>query len=174
MHLGAIAAHGDKLPVGVQLFFEGEEEAGSEGLDEILNKYSDLLNPDVIIIGDGGLWDVDTPAIMSSLRGLAAVKLEVRTLKSAVHSGQAGGPVPDALMAMSRLLASLHDDNGNVAVKGLVSEEVSESIDVPEELVRRETGAIEGLELIWDRLAPITSLDKTGHIDLGHRRASRV
>ena len=147
MHLGAIAAHGDALPVGVQLFFEGEEEAGSGGLDEILKKHSDLLKPDVIIIGDGGLWNVDTPAIMSSLRGLAAVKLELRTLHSAVHSGQAGGVVPDALMAMSRLLATLHDDQGNVAIEGLVAEEVGSSVDYPESLVRRETQALDTTEL---------------------------
>lgn len=148
MHLGAIAAHAEGLPVGVQLFFEGEEEAGSIGLPEILDKYSDLISPDVIVIGDGGLWQPDTPAIMSSLRGLVAVKLELRTLASAVHSGQAGGVVPDALMALSRLLASLHDDEGNVAVAGLISEEIEDSIDVPEAMAREETGAIEGLELI--------------------------
>lgn len=148
MHLGAIAAHGDDLPVNVQLFFEGEEEAGSVGLAEILDKHSDLLNPDVIIIGDGGLWNLDTPAIITSLRGVVGVKVELRALHSAVHSGQAGGVVPDALMALSRLLASLHDDDGNVAIEGLVSEEIGESIDVPEDLVRRETNAIDGLELI--------------------------
>lgn len=148
MHLGAIAAHGDDLPVNIQLFFEGEEEAGSAGLSEILEKHSDLINPDVIVIGDGGLWQPDTPAILSSLRGIVGVKIELRTLHAAVHSGMAGGVVPDALIAMSRLLATLHDDEGNVAVEGLVSQEIGEAIDVPEELVRRETGAIDGLELI--------------------------
>ena len=73
MHIGAIAAHGDELPVGVQLFFEGEEEAGSDGLPEILEKYSDLLHPDVIVIGDGGNWEVGVPAYLDRLRGLAAV-----------------------------------------------------------------------------------------------------
>ena len=153
MHVGAIAAHGDSLPVNVQLFFEGEEEAGSIGLPEILEKYSDLINPDVIVIGDGGLWQPDTPAIISSLRGIVAVKLELRTLHSAVHSGQAGGVVPDALMTLSRLLASLHDDEGNVAIPGLVAEEFS-GIDVPEEMARQETGAIDGLELIGSGSIP--------------------
>ena len=153
MHLGAIAAHGDNLPVGVQIFFEGEEEAGSIGLPEILDKYSDLIDPDVIVIGDGGLWQADTPAIISSLRGIVAVKLELRTLDSAVHSGQFGGVVPDALMALSRLLATLHDDQGNVAIPGLVANEF-EGIDVPEEMARRESGAIEGLELIGSGSIP--------------------
>ncbi|MGD2102085.1 MAG: M20/M25/M40 family metallo-hydrolase [Acidimicrobiia bacterium] len=154
MHLGAIAAHGDELPVGVQLFLEGEEEAGSEGLVEILQKHSDRLHPDVIVIGDGGNWQEGTPAYISSLRGVVAVKLEVRTLASAVHSGQYGGVVPDALMALSRLLASLHDDDGNVAVKGLLSEEVQDALNIPETMAREETGAIDGLELIGQGSLP--------------------
>lgn len=150
MHLGAIAAHAANggLPVRVQLFFEGEEEAGSVGLPEILERHSDLISPDVIVIGDGGLWQRDTPAIITSLRGIVAVKLELRTLHSAVHSGQAGGVVPDALMALARLLATLHDDEGNVAIDGLVSEEGENSIEVPEALIRKEFGAIDSLELI--------------------------
>ena len=149
MHLGAIAAHASQgLPVRVQLFFEGEEEAGSVGLPEILEKHGDLISPDVIVIGDGGLWQPDTPAIITSLRGIVAVKLELRTLHSAVHSGQAGGVVPDALMTLARLLATLHDDEGNVAIDGLVSDEIENSIEVPEELIRTEFGAVDGLELI--------------------------
>lgn len=150
MHLGAIAAHGEGLPVGVQLFLEGEEEAGSIGLPEILEKNSDLLDPDVIVIGDGGNWDVGTPAYISSLRGIVGVKLELRTLESAVHSGMYGGVFPDALMALSRLLASLHDDEGNVAVEGLVSNEVKDSLDFPDELVRTQTGAVPALQQIGE------------------------
>jgi acetylornithine deacetylase/succinyl-diaminopimelate desuccinylase-like protein len=79
---------------------------------------------------------------------MAGVKLEVRTLNSAVHSGQYGGVVPDALMTLSRLLATLHDDEGTVAVPGLVSEEYENDLDFSEERARSESGAIEGLELI--------------------------
>ena len=150
MHIGAIAAHGDDLPVGVQLFFEGEEEAGSEGLEEILTKYSHLLNPDVIVIGDGGNWAVGIPALLTRLRGLAAVKLELRTLASAVHSGSYGGVVPDALTALTRLLSTLHNEDGTVAVPGLISEEFDTPLDVSEDLVRAQTGAVEGLELIGE------------------------
>lgn len=148
MHLGAIAAHGDKLPVGVQIFFEGEEEAGSEGLEEILNKYSELLKPNVIVIGDGGNWKVGIPGFVDRLRGVTGVKLELRTLDSAVHSGQYGGVVPDALMALSRLLATLHHDDGTVAVPGLVSEEYESDLEYPESQFRQEAGTIEGLDLI--------------------------
>ncbi len=154
MHLGAIAAHKGELPVGVQLFLEGEEEAGSDGLEEILTNNRDTLHPDVIVIGDGGNWEVGTPAFISSLRGVVGVKLELRTLASAVHSGEYGGLVPDALMTLSRLLATLHDDNGVVAIEGLVSEEVGEALDVPESMAREQTGAVDGLELIGEGSLP--------------------
>lgn len=150
MHLGAVAAHGGDLPVGVQLFLEGEEEAGSAGLPEILEKYSGLLHPDVIVIGDGGNWEVGVPALLTSLRGLAAVKIEVRTLRSAVHSGLFGGLVPDAVMVMARVLASLHDENGNVAVKGLLSEEIEQSLEFPEDLATAQTGKLDSVEFIGE------------------------
>ena len=154
MHLGAIAAHGERPPVGIQLFLEGEEEAGSVGLPEILDNYSDLLSPDVIVIGDGGNWEVGTPAFISSLRGIVSVKLELRTLQSAVHSGQYGGVFPDALTALSRLLSSLHDDAGNVAVEGLVSNELEDSLEVPEAMARAQIGAVDGLEQIGEGSIP--------------------
>ena len=154
MHLGAIAAHGTDLPVGVQLFLEGEEEGGSEGLPEILDKYSDLLHPDVIVIGDGGNWEVGVPAFLTSLRGVVGVKIEVRTLRAARHSGLFGGMVPDALMALTRILASLHDEDGNVAIEGLAAGEPGESLEFPEEMARAQAGTVEGLELIGEGSLP--------------------
>lgn len=150
MHIGAVAAHGDELPVGVQILFEGEEEAGSEALPEILDKYSHLLEPDVIVIGDGGNWEVGVPAFLNRLRGVTSVNIELRTLHAPVHSGQYGGAVPDALMALSRLLATLHDDRGNVAVPGLVSEELDSGLDIPEKMARDQSLAIEGLRMIGE------------------------
>ena len=147
MHLGAIAAHDGRPPVGVQIFFEGEEEAGSQSLEGILERYADLLHPDVIVIGDGGNWSVGVPAFITSLRGIVGVSFELRTLERAVHSGQYGGVFPDALIAMARLLATLHDDEGNVTIPGLVSEEM-EGIDVPEDLARQLAGTVDGLHQI--------------------------
>jgi acetylornithine deacetylase/succinyl-diaminopimelate desuccinylase-like protein len=153
MHLGAVAAHGGDLPIGVQVFFEGEEESGSISLEGLLENHSHLLKPDVIVIGDGGNWAVGVPALLTSLRGLAAVSFELRTLKSAVHSGQYGGVYPDALTALSRLLASLHDDNGDVAIDGLVATS-SAGLDVPPELAREIIGAVEGVEEIGSGSIP--------------------
>jgi acetylornithine deacetylase/succinyl-diaminopimelate desuccinylase-like protein len=153
MHLGAVAAHGGDLPIGVQVFFEGEEESGSISLEGLLEKHSHLLKPDVIVIGDGGNWAVGVPALLTSLRGLAAVSFELRTLKSAVHSGQYGGVYPDALTALSRLLASLHDDNGDVAIDGLVATS-SAGLEVPPELAREIIGAVDGVEEIGSGSIP--------------------
>ncbi len=147
MHMGAVAAHGSNLPVGIQMFFEGEEEAGSESLVAILEKYSELLKPDVIVIGDGGMWSVEVPAYITSLRGIVATTFELRTLAAPVHSGQYGGVYPDALIAMARLLASLHDDEGNVLIPGLVSDEM-EGLPIPEDLARTLTGVVDGVEQI--------------------------
>lgn len=154
MHLGAVSAHGDDLPVGVQLFFEGEEEGGSTGLSEILDEHSDLLRPDIIVIGDGGNWQVGVPAFLTSLRGYVGVKIEVRTLESAVHSGLFGGMVPDALMTLSRILASLHDDDGLVAIDGLASDEPGEGLDIPEPMARKLAGVADGVELIGEGSIP--------------------
>lgn len=148
MHLGAIAAHGDDLPVGIQLFFEGEEEAGSAGLGEILETYSHLIDPDVIVIGDGGNWKPDVPGLLTRLRGVVGVVVELRTLEAALHSGQFGGIYPDALTALSRLLATLHHEDGSVAVPGLVDEDLPGAIEYPEDQIREEARPVPGVEMI--------------------------
>ena len=118
-HLGASRVHGDQLPVGVTMFVEGEEEIGSPTLLALLQEHQQRLEADVIVIADSGNWDIGAPALTTSLRGLVRVDIGVRTLTHAVHSGMWGGLVPDALITLSRLIASLHDDRGNVAVAGL-------------------------------------------------------
>ena len=147
MHLGALGAHEGKPPVGVKVFMEGEEEVGSTHLDDFLETYSSLLASDVIVIADAGVWRVGRPALFTSLRGLVGCVVELRTLKSAVHSGGFGGVFPDALMSLCRLLTTLHDEEGNVAVPGLVNEE-SDPLDVTEAELRAAAGALEKVELI--------------------------
>jgi cysteinylglycine-S-conjugate dipeptidase len=149
-HISALRAYGDALPVGVVLFIEGEEEFGSESLPELIRQYRDTLAADVIVIADSGNWDIGVPALTTSLRGIVNFSIEVRTLDHAVHSGQFGGPVPDALMVLVRLLASLHDDAGNVAVAGLVSGAAAALMDYPEDRFRVEAGVLDGVELIGD------------------------
>ncbi|HET7429959.1 MAG TPA: dipeptidase [Nocardioides sp.] len=146
-HLGALRVHGDDLPVHVVMFVEGEEEVGSDSLPALLKQHLDELRADVIVIADSGNWDIGVPALTTSLRGLVRLDVEVRTLTHAVHSGMWGGLVPDALMTLSRLIASCHDDEGNVAVDGLYAGPAAD-VDYPEERLRAESGAVPGIEWI--------------------------
>lgn len=146
-HLAAIRAFGDDLPVGVTVFVEGEEESGSPSLTALLAAHHDLLAADVIIIADSDNWAVDIPALTVSLRGLADCVVEVSTLDHGLHSGLWGGVVPDALSALVRLLASLHDDQGNVAVEGLYEAAAAE-VEFSDERVRADSGLLDGVQQI--------------------------
>jgi acetylornithine deacetylase/succinyl-diaminopimelate desuccinylase-like protein len=167
-HLAAVRAFGDDLPVSVTMFIEGEEEVGSDSLVALLQQEKASLASDVIVIADSGNWDIGVPALTTSLRGLVRVDVEVRTLSHAVHSGMWGGLAPDGLMALARLLATLHDDAGNVAVAGLHSGPAAD-VEYPEERLRAESGALAGtswigsgpvVERLWTRPAlTVTGLD---------------
>ncbi|HET6627809.1 MAG TPA: M20/M25/M40 family metallo-hydrolase, partial [Nocardioidaceae bacterium] len=146
-HLAAIRAHGGTPPVGVTVFVEGEEEVGSPNLAPFLAEHHDLLRADVIVIADSTNWDVGVPALTTTLRGNVDVFVDVATLDHGVHSGMWGGLVPDAMMALVRLLATLHDDEGNVAVEGLVSGPASD-LDYPEDRIRAESSVLDGVGLI--------------------------
>jgi acetylornithine deacetylase/succinyl-diaminopimelate desuccinylase-like protein len=146
-HVAALRVYGDDLPVTVRLFIEGEEEVGSDTLVELLGQYQERLKADVIVIADSGNWDIGVPALTTSLRGLVRVDIEIRTLTHAVHSGMWGGLVPDALMTLSRVIATLHDDAGDVAIDGLHSGPAAE-VDYPEERLRAESGGAPGIEWI--------------------------
>lgn len=146
-HLAAFRAHGGTPPVGVTVFVEGEEESGSPSLSRLLAAHKDALAADVIVIADSDNWSTDTPSLTVSLRGLADCVVEVSTLDHGLHSGMWGGVVPDALMVLVRLLASLHDDDGNVAVAGL-HEATAADVDYTPERVRADTGMLDGVDEI--------------------------
>ncbi|MGI8523412.1 MAG: dipeptidase [Nocardioides sp.] len=146
-HLGALRVHGDDLPVHVVMFVEGEEEVGSDSLPALLRQHQGGLRADVIVIADSGNWDIGVPALTTSLRGLVRMDVEVRTLTHAVHSGMWGGLVPDALMTLSRLISTLYDDAGDVAVEGLHHAPAAE-VEYPEDRLRAESGAIADVQWI--------------------------
>ena len=119
VHAAAIKAWAGRPPLDVAIFVEGEEETGSVHLPGFLSSYKELLQADAIVIADCSNWAIGQPTLITSLRGIVDCAVEVRTLDHAVHSGKYGGPVPDALTALCRLISTLHDAAGNVAVKGL-------------------------------------------------------
>ena len=148
-HVAAILAHGGAPPVGVTAFIEGEEETGSENLPAFLEAHRETLRGDVIVLADSTNWRIGQPALTTSLRGLVDCTVEVRTLDHAVHSGFIGGVFPDALTVLSRLLATLHDERGRVAVPGLVEAD-AEPLDLTEEELREQAGAPDGLEALGE------------------------
>jgi len=147
VHLVALRAFDGKPPVGVTVFFEGEEEIGSPTLTVLLEEHRADLAADVFVIADSDNWAVGQPAFTTSLRGLAECIVEVRTLDHGLHSGVYGGVVPDALTALCRLLATLHDDQGNVAVAGLATAPAPE-LEYPLERLREESGILDGVDWI--------------------------
>ncbi|CQD18548.1 acetylornithine deacetylase/succinyldiaminopimelate desuccinylase-like deacylase [Mycobacterium lentiflavum] len=152
-HLAAFRAHGGQPPVGVTVFVEGEEESGSPSLGRLLAAHRDALAADVIVIADSDNWSTETPALTVTLRGLVDCVVEVATLDHGLHSGIWGGVVPDALSVLVRLLASLHDDDGNVAVTGL-HESTAAAVDYPPERVRADSGLLDGVSEIGSGSAP--------------------
>jgi cysteinylglycine-S-conjugate dipeptidase len=149
LHQAAILAHGGRPPVGVKVFVEGEEEVGSPNLDRFLKRFGEELRADVIVLADATNWRIGVPGLTTRLRGLVDCEVQVRTLDHAVHSGMYGGVFPDALTTLCRLLATLHDDRGNVAVPGLVTGP-ADPLDLTEEDLRREMGAVESLQQIGE------------------------
>lgn len=148
-HLAALQAYDGRPPVGVTVFVEGEEEVGSPHLGELLARYRSALHADVILLADSQHYDAGVPTLTTSLRGTTACIVEIRCLEENVHSGLYGGPAPDALTALCRLLATLHDERGNVAVEGLASApELGRCY--PEGRFRKEAGLLPSVDLIGD------------------------
>jgi acetylornithine deacetylase/succinyl-diaminopimelate desuccinylase-like protein len=138
---------GDDFEVGISVFIEGEEEAGSPTFRNFLEANRDILAADVIIVADSANWTTTTPALTTTLRGLVSQVIEVQTLDHAVHSGMFGGAIPDAMTATLRLLASLHDAAGDVAVQGLHSTKAAD-LDFSEEQLREDSGLLDGVSTI--------------------------
>jgi len=147
MHLGALTALGADCPVGIKVLIEGQEENGQGGIEEFVKANAELLKADVIVISDVGNYGLGVPTLTTSLRGTAALDVEVATLEGAVHSGMFGGPAPDALIALTRMIATLHDADGAVAVRGLDSDEYDGAV-YDESAYRSDAGVLPGVDLI--------------------------
>lgn len=152
-HIAAIRAlkslAGEDFDLGITLFVEGEEEAGSPTFRNFLDENKAELEADVIVVADSGNWTVDVPALTTTLRGLVSQVIEVSTLDHALHSGMYGGAVPDAMMATIKLLATLHDDRGNVAISGL-KHSSAENLAYSEQQLRIDAGLLENTQQIGE------------------------
>lgn len=146
MHAATLQALDDEISVGIKVVIEGEEETDSH-LEAFALAHPDLFTADVYVIADGGNEQVGIPVIGVSTRGGVVLEVEVNTLQQPVHSGLFGGAAPDALLALMRMLATLHDDAGDVAVTGLASSDW-EGEDTDEQLFRRASGTLPAQPLV--------------------------
>lgn len=168
-HVGAIRAFAEAagdFDLGLSVFIEGEEEWASRSFGNFLRENRELLEADAIIVADSGNWDLETPAITVALRGAVAFNLRIATLAHASHSGMFGGAAPDAMLAAIRLLDTMWDADGSVAVEGLTRAD----LDIPaydEAQLRAEAGLLEGVSPIGtgeilDRIWAQPSITVTG------------
>jgi len=159
MHSSAVHAYlqaTGRLPINVKVLIEGEEEVGSTNLFSLLKSHRDLLSADAVLIADGQNFDSAFPSLTASLRGIVTVRVEVHSLSTSVHSGTWGGPIPDPVLALSKMLASLVDDEGNVAIPGLLDavrpltdKEKLHLDDLPyaESVYRKQSNILDGVKL---------------------------
>ncbi|WLQ39698.1 M20/M25/M40 family metallo-hydrolase [Streptomyces laculatispora] len=146
VHLGVPRAYGGRPPTGLRIVLEGQEEYGS-AFDDYPPTGPARFACDAMVIADVGNLRPGSPTLTTGLRGASEIVVEVRTLDEPRHSGEFGGPAPDALLALLKALATLHDVHGDVAVEGPRREEWSGTTYTEEEF-RTLAGARDGMPLI--------------------------
>jgi acetylornithine deacetylase/succinyl-diaminopimelate desuccinylase-like protein len=148
------------LPLNVKVIIEGEEEIGSGHLSAFLKKHSKLVQADAIILTDTGNFDTGLPSITTALRGLVTCEVEVRALKQSVHSGMWGGPIPDPVTGLCKMLASLTKEDGSIAIPGILEKvrplteaerNSIRSLPGDEAYFRQQVGLQPGVQLLGGR-----------------------
>lgn len=145
------------LPLNVKILIEGEEEIGSEHLSAFLRKHAKLMSADAIVLTDTSNFETGLPSITTALRGLVTVDVEVKALKQSLHSGMWGGPVPDPVMGLARMLATLTNPDGSIAIPGIL-EHVKPLTEAEKKSIaalpgdrahfRKQAGMLDGVELL--------------------------
>jgi acetylornithine deacetylase/succinyl-diaminopimelate desuccinylase-like protein len=171
LHVKALEAHlavRGRLPVNVIVLAEGEEEIGSEHLTPFVEAHADLLRCDAVVISDSAMFAPGLPSVLSSLRGLAYFQIDVQGPAQDLHSGSYGGAVVNPAMALARILATMHDAEGRIAIPGFYDavrewpahvREQMRGLPFEDETFREETGAValggergySVLERLWTR-----------------------
>ena len=156
------------LPVNIVVLAEGEEEVGSEHLADFIESHTDLLRADAVVISDSAMFAPGLPSILSSLRGLAYFQIDVQGPSVDLHSGSYGGAIVNPAMALARILATMHDGSGRIAIEGFydkvrdwgeAAREQIRRLPFDDEHFRVETGApalggesgFSTLERLWMR-----------------------
>src|SRR6478672_1643388 len=148
MHLAALRALGDEVPVNLKLVVEGSEEQGTGGLEAFVPDHADVLRADTILVCDTGNAAVGVPAATVSLRGMVNVVVSVGALATELHSGMFGGAAPDALAALVAMLATLRDSDGNTTIAGLDNTQTWSGETYPPDQFRADAGVVDGASLV--------------------------
>jgi acetylornithine deacetylase/succinyl-diaminopimelate desuccinylase-like protein len=161
--VSAFLASAGKLPVNVKVIIEGEEEIGSSHLGAFVQRYQEKLQSDVLVLTDAGNWDTGVPALTTLLRGIVVIEVELRALESPLHSGMWGGPIPDPVQGLVRLLGTLFDAEGRIAVAGIyddvrplgaLDKREFERLPVTVEEFRRQARVLPGVQLLGEWISP--------------------
>jgi acetylornithine deacetylase/succinyl-diaminopimelate desuccinylase-like protein len=148
------------MPINIKIIVDGEEEIGSGHLAEFLRKHAKMLAADAIVLTDTTNFDTGLPSITTVLRGLVTCDVELRAMKQSLHSGMWGGPVPDPVMALCRLLASLTNPDGSIAIAGITDEvrpltaeeqKVIAALPGDEKSFRAQTGLLPTAQILGEK-----------------------
>jgi acetylornithine deacetylase/succinyl-diaminopimelate desuccinylase-like protein len=162
-HVAAVGSYlraRGELPCNVKFIIEGEEEIGSENLGRFLEKYKKMMAADYIVLSDTANFDTGVPALTYQLRGIVQVDVEVKCLDHPLHSGMWGGPVPDPVQILCRLIAGLQGDDGRLDIPGLYRDVARpkakqlqriRALPFDERKFKKEGGVVEGLELAGEK-----------------------
>lgn len=162
-HVAAVAAYlksSGTLPCNVKFVIEGEEEIGSGNLGRFLDAYRQMMAADFIVLSDTANFDTGIPALTYQLRGICQVDVEVQSLDRPVHSGMWGGPVPDPVQILCKLIAGLTDDKGKLDIPGLykmVAKPTAQqakrirALPFNEAKFKREAGMQKGMQLSGEK-----------------------
>ena len=151
MHLLSLRALSEVdggLPCTVKFICEGSEEQGTGGLEAFVPQNPELLRADAICVVDAGNCAAGVPTLTTCLRGMVMLDVRLDALASVMHSGMYGGPAPDPVAGMIRILASLHDERGNVVVDGLAADGRWEGAQYDADRFRSDATVLDGVELI--------------------------
>ncbi len=162
-HVAAVASYlksTGAVPCNVKFIIEGEEEIGSGNLGRFLDQYRDMMAADFIVLSDTANFDTGIPALTYQLRGICQVDVEVQGLERPVHSGMWGGPVPDPVQILCKLIADLTDKQGALNVPGLYKMVQKPSatqakrirtLPFNEAKFKREAGMMKGMKLSGEK-----------------------
>jgi acetylornithine deacetylase/succinyl-diaminopimelate desuccinylase-like protein len=162
-HVAAVACYlkaANTLPCNVKFVIEGEEEIGSSNLGGFLEKYRAMLDADFIVLSDTANFDTGIPALTYQLRGICQVDVEVQALDHPVHSGMWGGPVPDPVQILCKLIAGLTKDDGSLDIPGLYGMVAKpgkqqlrriRALPFSEAKFKKEAGMMPGMRLAGER-----------------------